>query len=35
MSSRFNERNKRLGRGPMIALAEDGAIVMRSLKSHS
>lgn len=32
MSSRFNERNKRLGRGPMIALAEDGAIVMRSLK---
>ena len=33
MSSRFNERNKRLGRGPMIALAEDGAIVMRSLKN--
>ena len=32
MSSRFNERNKRLGRGPMIALEEDGAIVMRSLK---
>ena len=32
MSSRFNERNKRLGRGPMIALVEDGAIVMRSLK---
>ena len=32
MSSRFNERNKLLGRGPMIALAEDGAIVMRSLK---
>lgn len=32
MSSRFNERNKRLGRGPMIALAEDGVIVMRSLK---
>ena len=32
MSSRFNERNKRLGRGPMIDLAEDGAIVMRSLK---
>ena len=32
MSSRFNERNKRLGRGPMIALAEDGANVMRSLK---
>ena len=32
MSSRFNERNKRLGLGPMIALAEDGAIVMRSLK---
>ena len=32
MSSRFNERNKRLGRGPMIARAEDGAIVMRSLK---
>ena len=32
MSSRFNERNKRLGRGPMIALAEGGAIVMRSLK---
>ena len=32
LSSRFNERNKRLGRGPMIALAEDGAIVMRSLK---
>ena len=32
MSSRFNERNKRRGRGPMIALAEDGAIVMRSLK---
>ena len=32
MSSRFNERNKRLGRGPMIALAEDGAIVMLSLK---
>ena len=32
MNSRFNERNKRLGRGPMIALAEDGAIVMRSLK---
>ena len=32
MSSRFNERNKRLGRGPMIALAEVGAIVMRSLK---
>ena len=32
MSSRFNERNKRLGRGPMIALAEDGAIVRRSLK---
>ena len=31
-SSRFNERNKRLGRGPMIALVEDGAIVMRSLK---
>ena len=24
MSSRFNERNKRLGRGPMIALVEDG-----------
>lgn len=35
LSSRFNERNKRLGRGPMIALVEDGAIVMRSLKSHS
>lgn len=32
LSSRFNERNKRLGRGPMIALVEDGAIVMRSLK---
>ena len=32
MCSRFNERNKRLGRGPMIALVEDGAIVMRSLK---
>ena len=32
MSSPFNERNKRLGRGPMIALPEDGAIVMRSLK---
>lgn len=32
MSSRFNERNKRLGRGPMIALVEDGAIVIRSLK---
>ncbi|WP_320917959.1 septum site-determining protein MinC [Enterocloster bolteae] len=32
MSSRFNERNKRLGRGPIIALVEDGAIVMRSLK---
>ena len=32
LSSRFNERNKRLGRGPMIALMEDGAIVMRSLK---
>ena len=32
LSSRFNERNKRLGRGPMIALGEDGAIVMRSLK---
>ena len=29
LSSRFNERNKRLGRGPMIALMEDGAIVMR------
>ena len=28
MSSRFNERNKRLGRGPMIALAEDGAIAV-------
>lgn len=32
LSSRFNERNKRLGRGPMIALVEDGAIVMWSLK---
>lgn len=32
LSSRFNERNKRLGRGPIIALVEDGAIVMRSLK---
>ena len=32
LSSRFNERNKRLGRGPMIALVEDGAIVMRSLE---
>lgn len=32
LSSRFNERNKRLGRGPMIALVEDGAIVMRFLK---
>lgn len=32
LSSRFNDRNKRLGRGPMIALVEDGAIVMRSLK---
>lgn len=32
LSSRFNERNKRLGRGPMIALVEDGAIVMQSLK---
>lgn len=32
LSSRFNERNKRLGRGPMIALVEDGAIVMRSFK---
>ncbi len=32
LSSRFNERNKRLGRGPMIALVEDGAILMRSLK---
>ena len=32
LSSRFNERNKRLRRGPMIALVEDGAIVMRSLK---
>ncbi|WP_027642451.1 septum site-determining protein MinC [Enterocloster clostridioformis] len=32
LSSRFNERNKRLGRGPMIALVEDRAIVMRSLK---
>lgn len=32
LSSRFNERNKRLGRGPMIALVEDGAIFMRSLK---
>ena len=32
LSSRFNERNKRLGRGPLIALVEDGAIVMRSLK---
>ena len=32
MSSRFNERNKRLGRGPMIALAEDGAIVMLVFK---
>lgn len=32
MSSRFNERNKRLGRGPMIALVEDGGIVIRSLK---
>ena len=35
LSSRFNERNKRLGRGPMIALVEDGAIVMRSLKTVS
>ena len=32
LSSRFNERNKRLGRGPMIALLEDGAIVIRPLK---
>ena len=31
MSSRFNERNKRLGRGPMIALAEDGAIDRKSV----
>lgn len=32
VSSRFNERNKRLGRGPMIALTEDGAMVIRPLK---
>lgn len=32
LSSRFNERNKRLGRGPMIAVAEEGAILIKPLK---
>ena len=32
MSSRFNERNKRLGRGPMLAFVEDGEIQVRPLK---
>ena len=31
-SSRFNERNKRLGRGPMLAFVEDGEIQVRPLK---
>ena len=32
LSSRFNERNKRLGRGPMLAFVEDGEIQVRPLK---
>lgn len=32
LSSRFNERNKRLGRGPMIAVAEEGTILIKPLK---
>ena len=32
MSSRFNERNKRLGRGPMLAFVENGEIQVRPLK---
>lgn len=32
ISGRFNERNKRLGRGPMLAFVENGAIQVRPLK---
>lgn len=32
LNSRFNERNRRMGRGPMIALVEEGDIVLHSLK---
>ena len=32
ISSRFNERNKRLGRGPMLAFVENGEIQVRPLK---
>ena len=32
LSSRSNERNKRLGRGPMVAFIENGAIQTRPLK---
>ena len=31
-SSRIGEKNKRLGKGPMLAVVEDGAICTRSLK---
>ena len=31
-SSRIGEKNKRLGKGPMLAVVEDGAICIRSLK---
>ncbi len=33
-SSRIGEKNKRLGRGPMIASVEDGAICTKALKKN-